>query len=167
VAAKLLLTTPLEHFVMAAEKLRQELSCSREQTSARASAQRIRSTMKSLSDAPRGGTPTYESREIIRGTRRFRLNGWQRIGIVLSAAWALLGGILGWLVTDPVVERLRCESLRCVLLRGVGQRATAGRRCNIQTYAHPHRMAARLRGYRPRALDKGWLQRCNVMRGRG
>jgi hypothetical protein len=28
--------------------------------------------------------------------RGFRLNGWQRIGIVLSVLWAIVGGTIGW-----------------------------------------------------------------------
>lgn len=28
--------------------------------------------------------------------RRFRLNGWQRVGIVLSVVWVIVGGTWGW-----------------------------------------------------------------------
>jgi hypothetical protein len=28
--------------------------------------------------------------------RRFRLNGWQRIGIVIAVVWMIVGGLWGW-----------------------------------------------------------------------
>jgi hypothetical protein len=42
-----------------------------------------------------GECASSDSRAKLEGCRGFRLNGWQRIGIVLSVVWAIVGGLWG------------------------------------------------------------------------
>ena len=65
---------------------------------------------------------------------RFRLNGWQRMGIVLSVVWAIVGGIWGLnLVVDPIWAEWRfcitqqpvdwegCRQSRALQIAGPGK----------------------------------------------
>jgi hypothetical protein len=103
---------------------------------------------------------------------RVRLNGWQRIGIVLSVLWAIVGGLWGYhiatqeavatpaahyksRISQPYFDDNACSrtmDIRCGVTRSLGLCGN-----NDGSSPNPNRMAPRLHRGMDDALDQARL----------
>ena len=94
----------------------------------------------------------------------FRLNGWQRVAIVLSVVWAIVGSLwalnllfarLPKLRNLPTSKQRQCLGLSETVRDAVGDGSTAAidRSSHCCSRSHSCRVAARLRADRDSAMD--------------
>jgi hypothetical protein len=100
--------------------------------------------------------------------RRLHINGWQRIGIVLSVIWAIVGGLWGFYAVDDAAAEYQTCLKSSTYWEPCGQALAYnyGAASNTRWYnaalfglAPPYWLADRLCARRRGALDKGWLSR--------
>ena len=101
--------------------------------------------------------------------RGFLLNGWQRIGIVLSILWALIGGLWGRnAALKPFFDCIsQVGDLQlCHQPIPMGVRPSLAVRCDIRSRAHPYCLGPGLHRGVDSALGQAGLPALDLIGGK-